>query len=94
MLPKVEEKLHDNHPCCGCGPHCLEECPNYYPYKHPQWSSSAYCSYIQSDLNYYDGGMLAQCHEGFSDEEMERYHNEEEGNDDRVVRINVVPKGD
>ena len=88
MLEKVEIQLHDNHPCCGCGPHCLDECPNYHGYEHPQYSYSAYCSYIQSDLNYYDGGMLAQCHEGFSDEEIEDFHEQDE--DERVIRIEVV----
>ena len=89
MLEKVETQLHDNHPCCGCGPHCLSECPNYYSYVHPQWSWSVYCSYVQTDLNYYDGGMLAMCHEGFTDEEIEEFRAKENG-DDRVIRIEVI----
>jgi hypothetical protein len=43
-------------------------------------------------LNYYDGGMLAQCHDGFSNEEMREIYAAEEGFDERVIRINVVPK--
>jgi hypothetical protein len=94
MLPKVEEQLHDNHPCCGCGPHCLELCPNYYGYVHPQWNHCAYCSYVQDDLTYYDGGFLAQCHDGFDDDEIQEILDAEEGADNRVIRIEVVAKGE
>jgi len=81
MLKKHPETLHDNDPCCGCGAHCLEECPNFHSYKHPEWTRVAYCSYVQEDLSYYDGWQ-ASCHNGIFTE------------DERVIRIEVIPKGE